>query len=613
MKTKSNINIIASICLLAAVGGVQAASLFDPLDPIDIPKYVDPLPMPKKLTGGKLTITASEFEQQVLPTTDSNNVPTGFKKTVVWGYDGTYPGPTIDIKRQDTTTINWVNKLSNATLYRDVLVVDKTLNWANPLPKVSLDLPYNGPVPIVTHLHGGMVSSNVDGNPDKWFLPNDSQKYLYLNDQEAATLWYHDHTMGVTRLNVYAGLAGFYLLRDDFEKELQLPGNVEKDDKKYEREIVIQDRLFDKFGQLVFPSEGVNKNDHPSWVPEFYGDILVVNGKTWPYLDVEPRRYRLRLLNGSNARFYTLSFKNGLTFWQISTDAGLLDKPVNVSNLTLAPGERADVIVDFSSKKGTDLILSNDSLIPIPNDTVNADGTVTLDDPTRQVMQFRVGKSVTKADNTFNPARVPTPSLRAKNPIVRLAKVAPVITRTMTLNEVQGKDGPLEVLVDGKRFDAKVTETPKEGTTEIWQIVNLTVDKHPMHLHLVPFQLLNRQKIDKKLYQDRYDSANPKLPAPVTFNPELTADIFTDESGFTYPVIQPDENENGWKDTLRMNPGEVTRIAVRFAPTETPANMLNAQFPFDPSKGPGYVWHCHIIDHEDNEMMRPYKVIRAKK
>ncbi len=610
MKTKSNINIVASICLLAAVGGVQAAS---PLDPHDIPKYVDPLPMPNKLTGGKLTIKASEFPQQVLPTTDSNNVPTGFGKTVVWGYNGTYPGPTIDVKRGETTTVNWVNNLGNATLYNTVLSVDQTLNWANPPPPIVLPLDpfsrYTGSVPMVTHLHGAMVSSNSDGHPEDWFTSDTfplGKKYQYLNDQEAATLWYHDHTMGVTRLNVYAGLAGFYLLRDDFEKSLKLAGNS-KDDPKYEREIVIQDKSFTVNGQLVFPSDGVNPTVHPFWIPEFFGDTIVVNGKTWPYLDVEPRRYRFHLLNGSNARFYKLSFENGLPFWQIGTDAGLLDKPVNVSELTLAPGERADVIVDFSSVAGTDFILNNTDKAKTPF----PDGDAPDPKTTGQIMQFRVGTNVTKADKTFNPTKLPTPSLRPNNPIVRLTKVAPVTTRTMTLNEVIDPTtlSPLKVLINSTEFSEDVTEKPKEGTTEIWEIVNLTADTHPMHIHLVSFQLLSRQAFNVDLYRTDYDAIDPVLKLNPEFNPKVTSYYLFNNQ----PQLPPDANENGWKDTIRMNPGEVTRIAVRFAPTDTPAKVLNAQFPFDVTKGRGYVWHCHIIDHEDNEMMRPYNVIRAKK
>lgn len=597
MKTKSNINIVASICLLAVMGGAQAASP-------TITKYLDQLPMPSRLTGSNMTITALEFPQQVLSSDFKPADPSYDGKTLVWGYNGTYPGPTLDVKRGETTTVNWVNNLGNATLYNNVFSVDQTLDWANPPPIVSplsTFIAYTGSVPIVTHLHGGMVSSNSDGHPEDWFRPTESKKYKYLNDQEAATLWYHDHTMGVTRINVHAGLAGFYLLRDDFEKSLKLAGNS-KDDPKYEREIVIQDKSFDENGQLVFPSDGVNPTVHPFWIPEFFGDTIVVNGKTWPRFDVEPRRYRLRMANGSNARFYKLSFDNGLPFWQIGTDAGLLDKPVKVSELTLAPGERADVIVDFSSVVGSEFILRNTGKAPYPNgDPVDAETT-------GQIMKFIVGTSVTVADQTFNPAKLPTPSLRPNNPIVRLPKVESdrARTRTMTLNEVQGAGGPLKVLVDGKEFNAPITETPKEGATEIWEIINLTADTHPMHLHLVAFQLLSRQKFDVVKYQSAYNKKNPVIPALFTTNPKVSPYLM----GKSLP---PDANENGWKDTIRMNPGEVTRIAVRFAPTDTPANDFNAQFPFDPSKGPGYVWHCHIIDHEDNEMMRPYNVIRAKK
>lgn len=606
MKNKSNFNTAAGILWLFMAGGAQAAL---PLDPLSISKYLDPLPLPAKLKGGFLEIAASEFTQQVLPSDFNAGPHEG--KTVVWGYNGSYPGPTIDMARGASTIVKWVNNLTDATLYKPVsgtiagaLPVGQTLNRADPLNVGGAFSPYGGQAPMVTHLHGAMVRSGSDGHPGDWFTPESSpagKKYKYLNDQPAATLWYHDHAVGVTRLNVYAGLAGFYLLRDDVEKPLRLPGNA-LDHPKYEREIMIQDKSFDQDGQLLFPGSGVSPADHPFWIPEFLGNTIVVNGKAWPYLEVEPRRYRFRLLNGSNARFYTLSFANELPFWQIGADAGLLDKPVRVPNLILAPGERADVIVDFSGVADSVFILNNTSNAPSPG------GGAADPETTGQVMQFRVGTTLTRPDETFNPARIPTPILRADNRIVRLTRVAPanVTTRILTLNEVQAPNGSLKTLLDGKEYGAPVSEKPKEGATEIWEIVNLTADTHPMHLHLAPFQLLGRQKIDVVSYRSAYDAKNPVIPADYTTNPELAPYLV----GQPQP---PDENENGWKDTVRMNPGEVTRIAIRFAPTETPANDLNGQFPFDPSVGPGFVWHCHILDHEDNEMMRPYQVRRQMK
>lgn len=594
-----------SVCLFTIAAGVHAAL---PLDPLTLTKYQDPLPMPTRLTGLALSLSMSEFQQQVLP---SNFTAGPFKgRTTVWGYNGSYPGPTIEATRLIPTAVNYTNNLGNSTLYTPisptvpgVLPVDQTLHWADPFMQMGLFNTYSGPVPLVAHQHGGVTPSSSDGHPDAWYTPN--QQYIgsafsgtnftYPNDQEATTLWYHDHGLGATRLNVYAGLAGFYLLRDNAENALNLPGNAATDKPAYEREIVIQDRLFDVNGQLVFPNAGINPTVHPFWKPEFFGDTIVVNGKVWPYFQVEPRRYRLRLLNGSNARFYTLSFANKLPFWQIGTDAGLLDKPVNLSKLTLAPGERADVIVDFTTAANTTFILNNAGMSPTPR------GLPVDPRTTGQVMQFRVGNTVITRDVTFNPAALPIPSLRPTNPIVRLANVTPVKTRTLTLNEVLGPGGPLEVLLDGKKWSAAITEIPKEGTTEIWQIVNMTADTHPIHSHLVPFQLLSRQKFQVSKYQAAYNALNPLIPAATTTNPDPASYLLDGAS-------PPDANENGWKDTVRMRPGEVTRIAIRFAPTDTPASVLDGKLPFDPSAGPGFVWHCHILDHEDNEMMRPYKV-----
>jgi len=608
MKQIKLIPSILSACLLIVTGQVEAAA---PLDPNTLTKFQDPLPVVTRQTGQNVSLTATEFRQQVLPSNFTAGPYRG--KTTVWGYNGTYPGPTIEAVRGMSTSVNYINNLGKSTLYTPksltipgVLPVDQTLHWADPLKQMGSPNTYSGPVPLVTHQHGAMLQSAGDGYPDAWYTPNLAlmganylgTTFTYPNVQESSTLWYHDHTLGVTRLNVFAGLAGFYLLRDNNESALRLPGNSVTDNRAYEREIVIQDRSFDVNGQLVFPSAGLNPTVHPFWIPEYFGDVIVVNGKAWPYVDVEPRRYRFRLLNGSNARFYILKFSDNKTsFWQIGTDGGLLDAPVNLTELTLAPGERADVIVDFSNAAGSTFILQNSSKAPSPN------GTAANPQTTGQVMQFRVGTTVTTTDYTFNPAVTPAPSLRPTNPIVRLNAVTPVKTRTLTLNEVSGPGGPLEVLLDGKKWSAPISETVKEGSTEIWQVVNLTADTHPIHIHLVPFQLLSRQPFQVKSYQSAYDQLNPVIPARTTTNPDPTPYLVS-------APTSPDANEMGWKDTIRMRPGEVTKIAIRFAPTETPANVLNQTFPFNVSAGPGYVFHCHILDHEDNEMMRPLLVVK---
>ena len=618
----------AAICsaALSILGAGNAfASVQVPQTPLvakTIPQFVDQLPAPAKLTGPVQTITMSEFSQQVLPA--SLKLP----KTTVWGYNGTYPGPTIEALRGTPLTVTYVNNLVNPVLQK-YLTVDQTLYWADPLglscmmnpTNPACFQPYAGPVPTVVHLHGAEVLSDFDGSANSWFTPNLAQHgpsfttnvYTYPNSQEASILWYHDHALGTTRGNVYSGLAGFYLLRDPAKEPATLPSG------SYEREIVIQDRQFDTAGQLLFPDGSpagingppTNPTMHPFWNPEFFGDVIVVNGKTWPFFNVEPRRYRLRLLNGSNARFYTLSLpaKNGgaPAMWQIGTDGGLLDAPVKLSQLTIAPGERADVIVDFSGiKQGTQFVLQNTAKAPFPAGIVPDPATI------GQIMKFVVALPLQGTDTSFNPAAAGA-KLRPANPIVRLVPTVTTATpvRRLTLNEVVGAGGPLEVLVNNSKYKDTVTEKPQVGATEVWEITNTTADTHPIHLHLVQFQLLDRHKYQTVQYMKAYNAAFPGGVYQPAAGPPPAGNI--DPSPyFVNGPIPPDPNENGWKDTLRMNPGEVTRIAVRWAPLDIAAGGVNLGqnlYPFDPTAGPGYMWHCHIIDHEDNDMMRPYKVM----
>lgn len=602
----------------------------DKLDPMDIPKYVNQLVKPpvykptivnhkkdKKHCGKKehrYRIDISEFKQQLLPE--------GFQKTKVWGYGGlikdpvsgktkyfrSAPGATFEALRGVPVSVKWINRLRR----RHLFAVDPTLHWANPnnmpmepkkpWPPFPPGFPMaQAPVPIVTHLHGGEVPSVFDGHPDAWFTYNHkhgpaykTNLYTYPNEQEPTTLWYHDHALGITRLNVYAGLAGFYLLRDDDkgkhdclcpEEEFKLPSG------KYEIPIVIQDRMFRKDGSLLFNEVGNNPDIHPYWVPEFFGDTIMVNGKVWPNLNVERRQYRFRLLNGSNARFYHLKMSNEMMFIQIGSDGGFLQTPVELNSLLLAPGERADIIVDFSDiTPGTSLRLLNDANAPFPEGTPADPNTV------GQIMQFTVPAN---APDPVDPIELPY----RLNCIPNLKPNAP--KRILTLNEVMGPGGPTEVLLNGQLWSAPITELPKVGSTEDWWIVNLTMDTHPIHLHLVQFQLLNRQNIDTKEYKMVWETENgmPPLDHPTKVVPV--------EPFLLDRPIDPDENEMGWKDTVRMNPNQVTRIRIRYAPQDIAPCQVEPgenKYPFDPTCGPGYVWHCHILDHEDNEMMRPYKV-----
>ncbi len=580
------------------------------LNPKTISKYVDqlvvpPVYVPDPITGD-YTINVSQFSQQILP---SSLPPTN-----VWGYGGTVkdpvtglpvafknaPGATFEAKRGIPINVQWVNDL-NVT---HPLPVDPTLHWADPnnfgmptAPFTAFPPGYplaQSPVPIVPHLHSGENPSAFDGHPDAWFTAGEaikgpafvSSKYSYPNKQQPTTLWYHDHVLGITRLNVLMGMAGFYLLRDPDNNPLDkssspLPKGI------YEIPIVIQDRSFNTDGTFAFPTVGINPTIHPYWMPEFFGNAIMVNGKTWPNLNVERRQYRFRLLNGSNARFYNLSFSNKIPFVQIGSDGGYLKAPVTLTTLLIAPGERADILVDFSAiAVGTKLILQNDAKAPFTKGAAADPQTV------GQIMQFSVINSTIVPPNqlplTLNTIPVLTPN---------------ATTRTLTLFEVKGPAGPLEVLLDGQIWDNPISELPRVGSTEEWQVVNLTADAHPIHLHLVQFQLAKRQEVQSIKYTTDWTAINgipplnqPTIPLPVI--PYLQG-----------KPMAPALNEMGWKDTVVMYPGQVTNIRVRFAPQDANPAPGNNLFPFDPTLGAGYVWHCHIIDHEDNEMMRPYKVI----
>lgn len=657
-----------------------------PLNPKVIPQFVDPLPHfagnRVDASGGSLTIKYVPHEQVAVSTGTSLATgivgPTpGAGQAKFWTYSISnggeftppfWPGFTIEARVGLPVNITYLNELYGETYASVNLIADQTLHWAAPPQGVmgSFD-PYTGPIPVVPHLHGGEVASESDGGPDAWFTPDydavgpswgnggTDQYYYYPNSQEAATLWYHDHSLGVTRLNVYAGLAGFYFLKSNAEEDLHLPGWPGDDkvhevqpagivgqpvhDEPYlpEIEIVFQDRMFDISGALYYPNLPPNPDDHPYWTPEFVGDVITVNGKTWPYLSVAPRKYRFRLLNGSNARFYEIYLVDmvtkilGPSIVQIGTDGGLLDTPVTINGkLLLGPGERADVIIDFStSAPGQVWTLRNTGNTPFPKGEPPNGATV------GRLMQFIVNGQMVSASNPANPgvdnSVIPT-SLRPA-PMVRLTNfdgstnVTPSVTRQLTLNEVMGLGGPLEVLVNNTKWDGNgpapglgITETPTEGTTELWQIINLTADAHPIHMHLVQMQLVSRQKFNVNTYTKAYNDAfggtflgalGPPLPygtpntdGAVGGNPAISR-------YFQGPVKPANLNEQGWKDTFVMYPGEVTTFAVRYAPTDLPlaTPMEELLYPFDPSIGPGYVWHCHILDHEDNEMMRPYEVL----
>lgn len=653
-----------ALALSAAAAGAQQV----PLPGASIPKFVDPVPQPARLNGtntspaNPIVVRLEEFQQKVLPAQMYAGLGAPWKSgTYVWSYvipgrPRTYPGATIEARRGRPTTVKFINNLQgpggSAPFLQSLITVDQTMHWADPLGQHGATTAYVGPVPAVAHLHGAETPSSTDGGPDAWWTPGFAHKgpgfvtdtYTYPNSQEATMLWYHDHTLGATRTTVYAGLAAAYMLRDPGNEPLNLPGGPfdrgsDRYGNDFERELILQDRMFDTNGQLLFPAEGVNPEIHPFWVPEFFGDVIVVNGKSWPYMNVEPRRYRFRLVNGSNARFYELHLNDprpGATeprIWQIGTDGGLLDAPVALNGgatplpLVIAPGERMDLIIDFAGLAGQRIVMTNLANGPYP------DGDPVDPATTGQIMQFRVGRTITGGfDTSLNPAR--TTRLR-RSAIERPAAPAQP-TRALTLNEQMGDNGPIAGFVNNTMWEHAASENLTVGDTEVWEIINLTGDTHPVHLHLVQFQVLSRQDFDVDGYMGVYgmpmEGMGPPLPygeksAATGFklggNPDVTPFLL----GSPMPV---DDNENGWKDTFRMNPGQVTRVLVRVAPQDAnrqSGGTLTAGmnlFDFDPTAGmdvandgfgyhggPGYVWHCHILDHEDNDMMRPMLITKA--
>jgi spore coat protein A, manganese oxidase len=671
MKEMTRVMGLAMLSLLVAASfqPVAAQQTQELLRADQIPQFADPLPVPgagitaiDAAADPNYNIFMLEFPAQVLPQ--------GFPKTKVWGYRTlndladcnrkTSIGPVVVAQRGKTAKATYRNDLFYpASDVQPLLPVDLTNNWANPLkimcktdpegqvlappanPEGCTSLPsYLGPWPTAPHLHGAEVLPADDGGPDAWFTIDGRKgpgaKYnilqgttlTYPNSQEACTLWFHEHSLGNTRLGVFAGLAGIYIIKDPAKEPIGLPSG------KYDLPLVIQDKSFDTNGQLFYnlaSNPQPNPSIHPFWIPEFLGDVILVNGKSWPFLEVEQRRYRFRLVNASQARFYDLSFDNNLPFKVIATDGGYLKSPVTTTRLLMGPGERYEIIADFGSLPDkTKILLKNAANTPFP------DGDPPIANTNGRIMQFRV-KSSSK-DTTPIPTSLRSNLIDLKGGIPRGA-----IKRQLTLNEIAmepglGTDpgGPLRLVLNNTEYNTIVkgfelqgflgrnSEKPAVGDTEIWEIINISADAHPVHLHLVQFQVLNREAISEQ-YALNYDSITPK-PGPgmgppfdyltpngdgaIGGNPPLKAGHYlprTPEAPAAY--------EKGWKDTAIMPPGYVTRIAVRWAPIDLPISDVRAginKYPFNPTElangKVGYAWHCHILEHEDNEMMRPYVV-----
>jgi bilirubin oxidase len=609
------------------------------LDPATVPKYVTPLVIPPAMPFTSTLVEAGrqvryyeiavrQFLQQILPG--------GLPATTVWSYGSVnhpatfnYPAFTVEATADGPVRVRWINGLVDAAgrCLPHLLPVDPTLHWANPPGGVpgrdsrpaftSTPGPYTGPVPIVTHLHGGHSTEESDGFAEAWYLPQarniprnfarvgsyyqrfraefqaehhvawtpGNAVFQYDNDQAAATLWYHDHTLGMTRLNVYAGPAGFYLVRggpfDTAPGALPGPAPALGDaagTRYYEIPLAIQDRSFNADGSLFYPDSRAffdgfagpyipDSDVSPIWNPEFFGNTMLVNGNTWPALEVEPRRYRLRLLNGCNGRFLILKLVTGdpqlrpgrpaLPFVQIGAEGGFLPQPSPLDQLLMGPAERADVIVDFTGLHvGTEVFLINEGPDePFGGGVPGVDFSFADPTTTGQVMKLTV-VPLTGADTSVIPSTLPTPPTPGPD----------TVTRRVSLNEAEstfpGFDGPVAALLgtlnpDGTGnplgWDAPITENPALGATEVWEMHNFTEDAHPIHIHEVQFQVVNREHF---------------------------------EGG----VSPPEPWETGLKDTVIAYPDQITRVRATF-------------------DHPGlFVWHCHLVEHEDNEMMRPYRI-----
>ena len=525
--------------------------------------FVDPLPIPPVLpSAAAYTIHMQPLRQKL-----HRDLPA----TRLWGYNGQYIGPTFEARTGSPITVEWRNELPD----RHFLPIDHTIHGAETsVPDVR----------TVVHLHGAKVLPDSDGYPEAWYTngyhetgPSFSNRvYHYPNDQAAMMLWYHDHSLGTTRLNVFAGLAGLYFVRDAVEDALTIPKG------KYEVPLMFQDRFFNADGSLNYPVQdpSVMPPIPPIWIPEFFGDTALVNGKVFPYLEVEPRKYRFRMLNACNARFLHMTLVNSrdagqaLTFYQIGADQGFLPHPVAFQDMLMAPAERYDIVIDFTGQSGKSFTLRNDAPSPFP-------GGGAAEIP--QIMQFRVNRPLSQPDH-------PLPANLASVPLLDPRSCDQ--TRQLLLAEADDPTtgDPIVGLLGtaaagGLHWSDAVTEDPRAGSTEIWEFLNTTTDGHPIHVHLVRFQVLNRQKFDLNLFQS---TGKVKLIGP----PDA-----------------PAANERpAWKDVVKAYPGDpdngigyITRVIQKFD--------LPHGAPIPPHSAMRYVWHCHILEHEDNDMMRPYDVL----
>jgi FtsP/CotA-like multicopper oxidase with cupredoxin domain len=574
--------------------------------------FADALPVPQRLVAaeqdGRLSVPiragAHRFHRD-LP------------ESAIWGYDGMVPGPTIEAERGQPVTVRWRNELDGAlpvVVTTAAVAADASGVPVQCVPGLSGGTPDQDAAALagytVVHLHGGLTPASYDGWAENLFAPGQDAVFHYPMGQRAALLWYHDHVMGVTRFGVYAGLAGLWIIRDQRERELGLPEGP-----PFEVPLLICDRNFglDEAGRLT--GQLVHKTDPE--VMEAFAPFTVVNGKVWPVLQVQPALYRFRVLNGSNARTYRLVLLAGGEpdlgrITQIGTDHGLLRAPARVppDGLVLASAERADLLVDFSGlPPGSELTLVNTAAAPFSGAPFPAARAAHAADPALMlpyphVMGFRVAPGpVTRPavpGELATDYRPPAPGALAGAPRRVIALVERELDgepSMLTMRElaIAGQDhtGPAVTVTDGEQitryraaaahFEDAATFFPVLDRDEVWQLINLTGDTHPIHVHLDPFQILSRRPI-------RY-----QIPGHGIDDRALTAAITLDRDPGDELDHTIDDNERGLKDTIRVNPHEMVEIAVRFT---TYAGR--------------YMYHCHILEHEDRDMMRPFITMPAE-
>jgi len=617
--------LVAALVIISLIGSLARSAYADSPPILKANAWLDPLPIPPVAVtkyvprlsswADYYEINMTAHDHQFSPAASAASVQTHnadpaqpiFGPATVWTYGqgktAVYLGPTIVAKTSRPVVVKWINDLPtdpNAFPLKDS--IDSTIGGS--------DVPTGAAIP---HLHGGHTAARFDGTPNEWWTADGqtgpdfvTDTFTYVNDQPASLQWYHDHTMGATRLKPYLGLAAAYLLFDGVDNGTTiLNQKVPAGYGTYHLPIVLQDKMFNPDGTLFYPTQGVTAV-HPIWVPEFFGDTPVINGRAYPFLDAQPRRYRLRFLNGSQARFYNLHFDlngNSLAFWIIGSEGGLLPAPVEVTELLIAPGERFDAIADFTGiPLGSVITMTNDAPAPYPGG-----GEVVLP----ELMQIRIDTPVpaNDPDRTVPPAKL-------KLPVVpRLTPTPGLPPRDVVLKENEDPitGDPLEVLLNGYHFMDPVTDFVKAGTTETWRWINLTPDAHPMHMHLVTFQVVDRQAFRAADYWTAWQTylASGR-------NPALKPNV----DDYTFgPLLLPAPEEMGYKDTVKAYPSldpnnptdvtvpgsysYVTRVRAKF---DLPPTAL-LDFDWKTKSFGKWVYHCHILEHEENDMMRPFEVV----